>query len=162
MTPTRPATGTKRIEPVTLTVTLTGRKAAAFRRMIRYDGLTAQEAADESMNGHLAAFTEMEVERKRKAAGTARPKPAFCPEFVERLADGIADKLVTELVDLDIPNLASPRLKALMDAEMEERGITLAELLSEILSTRFGPDAKVHEAEWGQSAAETQTEEAAQ
>ncbi|RYD63334.1 MAG: hypothetical protein EOP83_12445 [Verrucomicrobiaceae bacterium] len=85
------------IEPITLTVTLTGRKAAAYRRMCLRDGTTEQESADEAVSSYLAAFTEMESaerkERKDKRAGIV-PKQLVSDEFVDRLADRIADNLV--------------------------------------------------------------------
>jgi hypothetical protein len=90
------ATKTRRnpIEPVTLIVTLTGRKAAAFRRMARYDETTHQEAADTAISRYVAAFTEWE-----KSDRSDRKKARELGITVSELRDREMTKLVGDYAE---------------------------------------------------------------
>ena len=84
------------IAPVTVTVTLTGRKAAAYRRAVKYDKLTEQQAAEVALVDYVSAFTDMEDEWRSKAKRqrTGVPEPLLVSdEFAGRIASGVVARL---------------------------------------------------------------------
>lgn len=128
-------------QPLTLTVTLPPRKAAALRRMSKYDGVTEQESIERAIYSDIASFLEVEAshreDRKRERAGLPpKPEPAFhvAPDTLDLLADKVTAKMAEpETIEVELPREEIAKLAALAAAAGESLNEFVVRSIADIL-----------------------------